>query len=179
MTCIVGLMQDNKVYMGADGCMTWCGDNFIDHQGKIFKVGGYTFAFCGTTRIQSAIQYRFKVPKRGNMKLDKYLSTKFTDKLRDTLVAMKAIPTTDQKALNMDSSFIIARKNMLCAVSSDFCIVQVKGFLALGSGMDFALGALEATQSMKDPKKRIQIALEASGKYSPSVGPPYEVWEVK
>jgi ATP-dependent protease HslVU (ClpYQ) peptidase subunit len=47
-----------------------------------------------------------------------------------------------------------------------------RDFCAIGSGADFAMGSLHATQNHKDPKRRLTLALNAAVAYSTScIGP--------
>ncbi len=51
-------------------------------------------------------------------------------------------------------------------------------YLAEGSGQQIALGSLFSTSTIKTPRKRVRMALEASAKFIMSVRGPFTIIEV-
>lgn len=72
-------------------------------------------------------------------------------------------------------TFIVGYSKRLFSIEDDNqvreCVIT-----AIGSGMEYALGAVDALRGrVKDPKKIILKALEIVGRHDPKVGPPYYV----
>ena len=51
-------------------------------------------------------------------------------------------------------------------------------YMAEGSGQQVALGSLFSTSTIKTPRKRVRMALEASAKFIMSVRGPFTIIEV-
>jgi hypothetical protein len=50
--------------------------------------------------------------------------------------------------------------------------------MAEGAGQDLALGSLFSTATIKTPRKRVRMALEAAAKFNMTVRPPFTIIEV-
>jgi ATP-dependent protease HslVU (ClpYQ) peptidase subunit len=51
-------------------------------------------------------------------------------------------------------------------------------YLAMGSGAEYAYGALHATEKSRDPRRRLQLAVGAAIKFSPSCAGPVDIVSV-
>lgn len=70
----------------------------------------------------------------------------------------------------------IVYKNILYTLSRDCSVIQYNDFVSIGSGSDFALGALEATKNMNmEPEQRVKIALEVACKFDAGCAPPFKI----
>ena len=50
--------------------------------------------------------------------------------------------------------------------------------MAEGAGQELSLGSLYSTTSIKTPRKRVRMALEAAAKFNMAVRPPFTIIEV-
>jgi ATP-dependent protease HslVU (ClpYQ) peptidase subunit len=166
MTCIAGIMKDGKVYLaGERGASEGTYIVPIDKP-KIWKSGPYIFGFAGTFDGQ-IIQYNFVPPAlEGNP--DKFMHGKF-------LKSLKAFYAEwDIGGKDSELSLLIGVKGKLYEHDADglTLVSYDRDFCAIGSGADFAMGSLHATQNHKDPKRRLTLALNAAVAYSTScIGP--------
>jgi len=161
MTCIAGIMKDGKVYLaGERGASEGTYIVPIDRP-KIWKNGPYVFGYAGTFNSQ-IIQYNFNPPTpEGN--LDKFMHTKFLKALK-TFYAEWDIGGKDSEV-----SLIVGIKGRLYEHDAeDLTLISYdRDYIAIGSGADYAMGSLHATQNYKDPKRRLTQALDAAILYSP------------
>ena len=51
-------------------------------------------------------------------------------------------------------------------------------YMAEGAGQELSLGSLYSTTSIKTPRKRVRMALEAAAKFNMAVRPPFTIIEV-
>lgn len=73
-----------------------------------------------------------------------------------------------------DLNLLVGIAGRLFSVWQTFDVVESKEYMAVGCGMDLALGALYATRSMK-PEDRVRRALEAAAEHHPMVRGPFHV----
>jgi len=63
--------------------------------------------------------------------------------------------------------------------SSDMSLSKYEvDYLAMGSGAEYAYGALHATEKIKDPRRRLQSAVGAAIKFSPTCMGPIDIVSV-
>ena len=74
-------------------------------------------------------------------------------------------------------TFLIGVKDRLFSIQSDFQVEEsASGYLACGSGEDFALGSLHTTKTLAlDSKKRIEYALSAAECHNCFVREPFYI----
>lgn len=186
MTCVVGLIKSGKVYMGSDSAAVdeKGGHIFAQKSPKVFTVGQFGIAFVDSFRMGQILQYEWVPPRfTGSPKaLDKFMRTKFIDSVKD---AFKGggygnfgpnVEDGDQGGI-----FLVAVRGTgrLFYVDDDFQVGEnIIPYYAEGIGMDFALGSLHSTQNMRDPYKRMELALAAASQFSVGVCPPYHYIEL-
>ncbi len=176
MTCIVGLVEDKKVYMGGDSMVTGYVTQIMTFR-KVFKHNNCIIGYSGSVRMCNLLQYAFTVPEHSDgVSVEQYLTTTFVDALR-TLMKDAGNATKVNEQEGSTGFFLIGYRGRLFKISSDYSLTEVaEGFDAVGSGSDVALGAMYATKQMSlKPKKRIELALEAASHLCWGVGEPFYV----
>ncbi len=166
MTCIAGIMKDGKVYIaGERGASEGSYIVPIDKP-KIWKTGSYIFCYSVTFDGQ-LVQYNFNPPTpEGN--LDKFMHSKFLKSLKSFYSEW------DIGGKDSELSLMIGIKGKLYEHDADglTLVSYERDYMAIGSGADFAMGSLHATQTHKDPKRRLTLALNAAVAFSTScIGP--------
>ena len=171
MSCIVGLVDKKKVYLGCDGiASTEDGDTHPVHAIKIFKRGSYLFGFAGSIRTGQIIQ-------RASYKLPKTIWG-WPDVIREQITEKGAMVRGEGQVQIQMSNFLIANKGKLYELLSDFQINEVneEGYAAIGAGSTIALGSLFTSKGLDfTPEQRIYLALNASTEFVASCGPPYTI----
>ena len=178
MTCIVGIAEKGKVYIGGDSAGVAGLQTVVRSDSKVFHRQGVSFGFTTSFRMGQLLRYKLKVPNHPKTKDDvEYLTTDFIDSV------IKCFETN--KFANKDGeqisggSFIIGYRGNIYEVGSDFQLaVPSEGYSSVGCGDQIALGSLFSTKNFKmKPKDRIILALEAATAYSGGVLPPYTIIE--
>jgi hypothetical protein len=186
MTCVVGLIKSGKVFLGSDSAAVdeKGGHIFAQKNPKVFTVGQYGIAFIDSFRMGQILQYDWSPPRfTGNAKaLDKFMRTKFIESVKD---AFKAGGFGSIGANNGEEDtggiFLVAVRGTgrLFYIDEDYQVGEnIIPYYAEGAGQDYALGSLFTSQNMRDPYKRMELALNAASQFSTAVCPPYHFIEL-
>lgn len=172
MTCIVGIAQNNKVYIGGDSGAIGGTTYEIRKSPKVFIKGEFLYGYAGSFRLGNILQYEFKEPKIKGDNIHKYLATDYFKALMKCYKSVEFDPNPKNAEVNAEvdggCSFMIGIRGQLFTMSSeDHHVVDLlRNYNAIGCGGDQALGALFATKEDTDPVKRINTALKASAEFS-------------
>lgn len=177
MTCIVAIQKDGKVFMGGDtaGSDDESGMIATYRTPKVFKRGEYLIGYAGSFRFGKLMQYTLDLPPVPKdcttpEKLDEFMNKILMNSLK------KQCKDLDLEKDEMDFDGLIGLRGHIFEISNDWCALEcAQDWNAIGSGTKYAWGSLFTTESWKDPKKRIQMALSAAAEYSMSVAPPFTI----
>ncbi len=188
MTCIVALINENKVFLGGDAAASddKSGLIFQRTDPKVFKVGQFGIGFVDSFRMGQILQYSWTPPvykpTSGYRNLDKFLRTRFVESVKE---AFKENGYGNQNPGTEDGDeggiFIVTVQGAgrIFTMDSDFHIGEADvQYMAEGAGQELALGSLFSTPQVKTPRKRVRMALEAAAKFNMSVRPPFTIIEV-
>lgn len=173
MTCIVGIAENGRIYMGGDSAAVAGYSLSVRADEKIFVNGGFVFGFTTSFRMGNLLRYKLVVPKPpDNMdELMRYMNTDFVDAVRNCLKE-GGFNKTDN-GVESGGTFLVGHKGRLFHIESDYQVGEsVNGYDACGCGMDIALGVLFATKG-KRPRRRMEMALEAAAYHSAGVVQPF------
>lgn len=177
MTCVVAIVKDNTIYMGADsgGSDEETGIIFNFKDPKVFKRDKYIIGYAGSYRYGKLLQHVFELPPvPSNLKTSEQLDKFVNGVVMPSLRKQSKELDLDKDELDFDCIFGI--NGHLFEVSNGwFALEPVMPFLATGSGVKYAMGSLHTTQPWKDPIQRINVALNASAEYSMSVAGPFTI----
>lgn len=173
MTCIVGLLQGGKVWIGGDsaGVAGYALRARADR--KVFTVGPFAIGFTTSFRMGQLLNHAFTppLPKPGQ-DLTAFMVTDFVNAVRDCLKA-GGFATKESEAEH-GGQFLVGYRGHLFMVGSDYQVGEaLAGFDAVGSGADVALGAMAVGRGA--PKVRILAALAAAAKFNAGVRGPFHV----
>jgi ATP-dependent protease HslVU (ClpYQ) peptidase subunit len=152
MTTIVGVCKNGNITLGADSQVTNGNrKNIHVKMEKITKNNGYLIAGSGDSQPCDILQHIFipPVPTISDRKdLYHFMITKFVPAMRDCLEENDWKPSSDDK----DSGFniLIAFDGEMFDIGDDFSvIINQDGIYGVGSGSQFAMGALYAGASIE------------------------------
>lgn len=179
MTCVAAVVHNGKIYMGADsaGSDEETGVIFKFKSPKVFKRDKYMIGYAGSYRYGKLLQYTFELPPvPANLKtaeqLDKFVNNVVMASLR------KQSKDLDLDKDEMDFDCVFGINGHLFEVSNGwFALEPEMPFLAIGSGLKYAMGSLYTTQPWKDPYQRLNVALSSAAEYSMSVSAPFTIIE--
>lgn len=175
MTCIVGVEYKNTVLIGGDIQGTGRNNKIIHTHPKVFSRNGVVFGFTSSYRFGQLIEHTLEEPIIPDSIDDIYrwLTLVLVPKLQ---TSMKNGWYTDG-GTPLGGNCLIGIKNQLWELQSDWSVIRsVKGYAAVGSGCEYAMGSMFAMMHDKPPKTRaehinlVKIAIMAAGTFSPSVG---------
>lgn len=145
--------------------------------GKLVKNGEYLIGTAGDLRVLNLMAYVFKPPAipRANTNLDKFMITNFVPALRACL---------EENAVSKDgecgADLIVVVRGKIYELGGQFeWCEDARGIYSIGSGSDYALGALYASLpkkfSLEEAKKFVKLAVEVSAELDSGTGLPITV----
>jgi ATP-dependent protease HslVU (ClpYQ) peptidase subunit len=177
MTCIVGLVEKDAVYIGGDSAGVGGLDITVRAQSKVFQNGPFLMGYTSSFRMGQLLQYAFDPPVRTvSQDVYGYMVTTFADAVRECLKGGGyARKDNDVEA---GGTFLVAYEGRLFTIEDDYQVYETAdGFNAVGCGADYALGSMHVTGYM-NPEGRIRMALETSAHFSAGVRGPFTVLKV-
>lgn len=183
MTCIVGIEQEGVVYLGADSASGGNGTVEVRRDRKVFRTpadtGEFIIGFTSSWRMGHLLRWSLKIPPwkpEAGQDLHEYMCTDFTNAVR---LAFKLAGFAWKKDEHeMGGSFLVGFWGKLFEVDTEYGVGEFeKGYTALGSGHNYALGSLHTTERIgtMEPSRRIGDALSAASEFSQVVRPPFHV----
>lgn len=184
MTCIVALVENGVVYMGADSLGSNGHTKTVRKDKKLFKLKDTDSALLGFTssyRMGQLLMYASGlIDKRDEPNIDhEYLVTKFIPNI---------IHLFENGGYNRNHSgekkgwtFLLAYKDKLYNIQSDYQVGESSlNYDACGSGEDHALGSLHSTEGLDlTPQERIVKALKAAQEFGVGVQAPFYIMNTK
>ena len=175
MSCIVGIENKGKVFIGADSAAANDEEIRIRRDPKIFINDYLLIAACGSIRVLQCLKEGLWIPSRDLTSIEEVIES-----MRIHLTSLNTITNSDGID-SFESNLLIGFRGGLYEILSDFQICEaVEGYTASGAGKCYALGSLFETRKnpKMGPKKRIQHALEVASYFCPSVRGPFIIFDV-
>jgi ATP-dependent protease HslVU (ClpYQ) peptidase subunit len=185
LTCIVGLVHEGKVYMGADSAIN-SADSWLQPQSmrpKIWVAGYMLVGVGGKQRISQLIQ-QFEAPAYSHPAFEDvfdYLLDEYVPHLIEYLDAARVIKTNDEDGMIcMDATILIGLLGRLFKIDSSFAITEYPDYAAIGANAEVALGSLyqSSRHDILHPAGRIGNALDAVLHHCASVREPFTILEI-
>jgi len=172
MSTVVGIVNNGKVWMGADSFATTIdGERRRTVCNKLFINGPYLFGHTGSVRPGQVLRRQFFTPPKNVLELP--------DCIRDHLKKKEClIINPDTQTQLLEGNFLIATNHgKLYEFLSDFQMNEVIDHTAIGSGAPFSLGSLYTTRKVYNNTHRLKVALHAAAVYDLHTGPPFIIKE--
>jgi hypothetical protein len=173
MTCIAGLIDGGKVFMGSDSAGVAGYDLTLRADPKVFTNGSFLIGYTSSFRMGQLLRFKFKPPyHKPETGIDEYMMTDFIDAVRQCFKdnGYAEVKNNQETA----GTFLVGYKGRLFTIDSDYQVGEsLNKFDAVGCGGVFALGSLASTTG--DPKERMQKALETAERFSAGVRGPFVI----
>jgi ATP-dependent protease HslVU (ClpYQ) peptidase subunit len=178
VTCVVGLVDKDTVYIGSDSGAVSGSNLIVRADEKVFHNGPCLIGFTSSFRMGQLLRYKFTPPPRApHTDLFSYMATDFVDAVRECLKSGGY--ARQENGMETGGDFLVAYGGRLFHIASDFQVGEAAGdYYVLGSGAQVALGALYVSEQMA-PKRRVSTALEAAEKFSTEVHHPFKVLQLE
>jgi ATP-dependent protease HslVU (ClpYQ) peptidase subunit len=175
MTCIVALSDGANVWMGADSASVSGLALTLRRDPKIYRVGEMLVGFTSSFRMGQLLGYKFEPPAQGDDQgIEQYMATRFVDALRETL--KEGGYARNESGAESAGTFLVAYRGRIFRVDSDYQVGEnTVPYDSVGCGAELALGAMYATGHLSDPRRRVEIALEAAEAFSAGVRRPWVI----
>lgn len=170
MTCIVGIEHAGRVLMGGDVQGTGPNNKVLHTQPKVFAKNGILFGYTTSYRFGQIIEHGLKEPiaPDSDTEIYRWLVTVLVPDIRKSL---------KDEGYEQGGNCLIGIRGQLWELHTDFCVLRsVKGYAAVGSGHEYALGSVFTSVNFSrlehrdDAERAIKRAIAVAGTFSPSVG---------
>ena len=174
MTCIVGLIDGRRVWMGGDSAGVSGLDITVRADPKVFRNGEFLIGFTSSFRMGQLLAFRLRPPKHAQgMDVFHYMVTDFVDEVRNCLKEGGYAQRNNDA--EQGGSFLVAYQGRLFSIQSDYQVCEtVRGFHAIGCGADYALGSLASTQG-QPAERRVLRSLECAEMLNGGVRAPFRI----
>ncbi len=174
MTCIVGIVHKNKVYIGGDSAGVAGLDVIIRADSKVFTNKDFVFGFTSSFRMGQLLRYSFVPPAhKEHQDVYEYMVTKFVNQVRKCFHAGGYGKKNNE--VESGGTFLVGYSGRLFSIQNDYQVAESSlPYDAVGCGQSYALGSLFATK-LKEPKARIRLALSAAEQFSGGVRGPFRI----
>ncbi len=175
MTCIVGVVHKNKIYMGGDSCGSSASSWSQVGNPKVFQVKDFLIGCTSSFRMIDLLTHELDVgrdhPEDSD---DKFMRTTFIEGIRSCL--KKGGFARSQGGVETGGNFLVGYNGKLYEVQGDYSILNCPEWgQSVGSGEGPARGSLWTSRKEKDAKKRVITALESAEAVVPGVRGPMVV----
>jgi ATP-dependent protease HslVU (ClpYQ) peptidase subunit len=181
MTCIVGLVDNGKVYIGGDSAGVAGLSLQVRADEKVFQNGEFLMGFTSSFRMGQLLRFNLNVPKQyPDVEDYQYMVTTFVDAVRNCL--RDGGYARNKSGEEFGGTFLVGYKGNLYGIEDDFQVAKyVDGYSAVGCGAEIALGSLHASRCIctdLSPHDRVLLALDASERFSAGVRAPFKVLDI-
>jgi ATP-dependent protease HslVU (ClpYQ) peptidase subunit len=173
MTCIVAIKDGARLIFAGDslGAEITTGYARLAVRPKVFSRetlgGNFLFGYTTSFRLGQLLEHDLVIPiPERDDDTTEYLVRKFIPAARACLKEGGEEP----------GIFIVGFRSHIFEVQTDWQVTEwVDRFSAIGSGANYALGALHASEDLIDPEEAVVVALQAASRFNAYVRPPFHV----
>jgi ATP-dependent protease HslVU (ClpYQ) peptidase subunit len=190
MTCIIGLVEKDKVYIGGDSAGVAGYNMQIRSDVKVFRNGPFIMGFTSSFRMGQLLHYVFEPPIHPVVNPDtpeaspiddmRYMVSHFIPAVRECFKTGGFQKSKD--AQDHGGTFLVGYKKKLYEIDGDYQVGQLAdNVAAVGCGGEVALGAMYALNGLGNllsPADRIKKALDITVHLNSGVRPPFIIEEL-
>ena len=174
MTCIVGLVDDGHVWMGADSAST---DGWMVREcviPKTFRLGEVLIGYSSSFRMGQVLECHLELPVACDTTVPRlYVAGPLVEAIRSTLHRYHW--ATEEHNKQEGCALLVGYRGHLFCIGDEYQVTEeADGYDAIGCGAKFALGAMYASSEIP-AAERIMVGLKAAAHLSGGVMPPFHV----
>ncbi|KOR88769.1 hypothetical protein [Paenibacillus solani] len=177
MTCIVGLVDDGKVYIGGDSAGVAGLSLTIRADEKAFRKGEFIMGFTSSFRMGQLLRYKLDIPyHKPELDTYEYMVTEFVEAVRRCL--KDGGYSRNDSGEESGGTFLVGYRGELFMIENDFQVGRPAAvYDAVGCGSEIAKGSLFSSGRLTDlsPVERIRDALRAAEQFSAGVRGPFVI----
>lgn len=178
MTVVVGCVEKEVVWMGADSAGSQGWEIVIREDPKIFRKGEFLIGFTDSYRMGQILRYSLEIPAiPEGCELFDYMCLHFIHSVRGCLKG-GGFARKENEA-ESGGTFMVGVRGRLFTVYQDYQVGENKmTYAAIGCGRELALGAMCSLGNLPEKirpriKQRITMALLAAEQWSSGVRGPF------
>jgi ATP-dependent protease HslVU (ClpYQ) peptidase subunit len=178
MTCIVGLETKDGAIIGADAFIG--GTAYADSKAgaKVFCRNGWHIGVAGSTRFANLLEHVFEWPVAPTSD-DAGAVVRVAVDIAKLAAGDDLCFSTSSGQRSLESELMLVVAGRIYTSGSNLGMYRSRrGYAAIGSGDQYALGALHATKDMP-PRARVLAALRAAATHTPTVAGPFRILTIK
>jgi ATP-dependent protease HslVU (ClpYQ) peptidase subunit len=174
MTCVVGLAQKGRVWIGVDSASVQGWTRRTTNLRKVFRSGPFLIGYTTSFRMGQILEHHLAVPHQEEDQDNRsFMVTKFVECVR-ALLREKGFSKVESNS-ESGGQFLVGYRGTLYSIQSDYQVGEMsEGLDSVGSGSEFALGAMKALEKLS-PTRRIRRALEISAHFNMGVCAPFYI----
>lgn len=178
MTCIVGIVDNDRVWIGGDSLGVSHYNATVRSDEKVFRNGEFIIGFTSSFRMGQILRYCFTPPVIDTWDVWRYMVAQFIPAVQKALKdhGWERKNTKDDGWASGEvagGTFLVGVRGHLFRIDDDFQVgVPHHGVAACGCGQEFALGAMWASVEPK-AADRARVGLGAAAAHSAGVAPPF------
>lgn len=176
MTCIVGHIQGNSVWIGGDTLASAPPTGLTLRESKVFQNGPFIFGFAHSYRLGQLLRL-LKPPKHPPaMSDEEYIIGPLIDAIRQLYCDRGAMSSDDPEG---GPALVLAYKAKLYGIYPNFQVIQPAApYICIGTGGETANGAMYVLCQNQDnsnysPFNRVELALKAAAEHCVTVRAPF------
>lgn len=171
MTCIVGLSDKGRVWMGGDSAGVAGLSITIRADPKVFINGPFIIGFTSSFRMGQLLMFDFIPPTHPqDMNNYQYMVTLVVPSIRSCFKDGGFAQSNNSQ--EKGGQFLIGYNGILYHIGADYQVgIPIETYTAVGCGEDIALGSMYTSQGRK-PEYRIKTAILAAEKFNGGVRSP-------
>ena len=174
MSTVVGLKCKDEVLIASDSILVEEDTNVIIpgiHK-KIFKNGKYLIGFVGELRTAQLLMSKHFDPPEDIFD--------FPFSFIKILKKNGALIAAENETKSCACDFLVAWDNNLFTFDSDFSLMEISNYIAIGLGGNYVVASLRSTEHIDmDPKERVVLALTVACDIVTTSAPPFFMYSTK
>jgi len=188
MTCVVGIADNGKVWMGADSAAVSGWDTRVSTVPKVFHRGKFLIGYTTSFRMGQLLQYKLDIIDLETQisqyeTLIEFMVDHFVPEIQ-TLFSENGFSKIDNN-VEQGGTFLVGLRGELFTIHSDYQVQNcIPPYDAIGCGANYALGALYITYKTNSsgnvirPERIIKESLQAAATFSNGVEKPFNVLSI-
>lgn len=188
MSIIVAVTKRRRTVMAADtlfltGPQKDYTDNLVGRS-KVRRIGDSWVGLAGWSVYQNIFEHYVTKKRISSLKSEQVIFDfflKFWKTLRQRYPFVKEQREgADSPFADLDSSFLVANRHGIFDIHGNITVWRHKEYCAIGSGCQYAYGALHALYGQLNSARQIAVqAVEAAVRFDDGCGGPIEVFDAK
>jgi len=180
MSCVVGYVEDGKIYMAADSASssTENQDIRLRKDPKVFIKDNIIFGHVGSYRVGQILRHSFNIPPNpGNTSDFGYLCSFFIPGLIQSLKENDCFQYQNDGQITFEGEIMIGYNKKIYIIDSDLQVIcGNEKYYSIGCGENYAMGALYVLEKISPeilPEEKIKYALEVAEYYNAGIRRPF------